>query len=92
VKKTVQDNKMTTNKGVKCFNCNKHAGHIARDCPEPKKDKITSTKETGMFVGCCMFINEDEVNEDEKEINETDINEYKNNKRERKRVHVCRYL
>jgi hypothetical protein len=81
VKKTVQDNKSTTNKGVKCFNCNKHAGHIARDCPEPKKDKNeSSTKETGMFVGCCMFINEDEVNENEKEVTETEINEYKNNK------------
>jgi hypothetical protein len=28
-----------TGKGIKCFNCNKFAGHIANDCPEEKKKK-----------------------------------------------------
>lgn len=40
--------------GVKCFNCNKFAGHYAKDCPELKKTKTSDDKkETGMFVGMC---------------------------------------
>ena len=41
-------NKETKGKGVKCFNCNKYAGHIAKDCPEEKKTK--EKKETGMLT------------------------------------------
>ena len=41
--------------GIKCFNCNKYAGHYAKDCPESKKKKATDEKkETGMFVGMCV--------------------------------------
>ena len=32
----------------KGFNCNKHAGHVAKDCPEPKQER-TTTKETGIL-------------------------------------------
>jgi hypothetical protein len=47
----------TVGKGLKCFNCNKFAGHLSKDCPEPRRDN-TNTKpkesnETGMFVGVC---------------------------------------
>ena len=80
VKKMIQVNKLTTNEGVKCFNCNKHAGHIAEDCPEPKKERSkSSTKETGMFVGCCMFDNDYKANEDPKEVNKTETKESNNN-------------
>ena len=27
---------------IKCFNCNKYAGHVANDCPEEKKIKKSS--------------------------------------------------
>ena len=82
VKKTAYENKLT-NKGVKCFNCNKHAGHIAKDCPEPKKERNESnTKETGMFVGCCMFDNEDEIVEITKEPKEMKVVDKKNDKNE----------
>ena len=48
-------------KGMKCFNCNKYAGHIAKDCPEKKKEKGgEEKKETGMFVGMCEFIETNE--------------------------------
>ena len=41
--------------GIKCFNCNKFAGHYAKDCPEKKKTKASDEKkETGMFVGMCV--------------------------------------
>ena len=41
--------------GIKCFNCNKFAGHYAKDCPEKKKTKASDKKkETGMFVGMCV--------------------------------------
>ena len=47
----------TVGKGLKCFNCNKFAGHLSKDCPEPRCE-TTSTKskesnKTGMFVGVC---------------------------------------
>jgi hypothetical protein len=44
------------NKGIKCFNCNRYAGHIARDCPEPKREVKMKNKsnESGMFVGICQ--------------------------------------
>ena len=47
----------TVGKGLKCFNCNKFAGHLSKDCLEPRRDN-TNTKpkesnETGMFVGVC---------------------------------------
>ena len=44
------------NKGVKCFNCNRYAGHIARDCPEPKREfkKKSKPNKSGMFVGICQ--------------------------------------
>ena len=51
---TAGANKETKGKGVKCFNCNKYAGHIAKDCPEEKKTK--EKKETGMFVGIVETI------------------------------------
>ncbi len=48
-------------KGVKCYNCNKYAGHIAKDCPEPKKLRLPVQEqqreqplENGMFVGLCL--------------------------------------
>ena len=45
--------------GIKCFNCNKFAGHYAKDCPEKKKTKTSDEKkETGMFVGMCVQENE----------------------------------
>lgn len=25
--------------GIKCYNCNKYAGHISRDCPEPRRER-----------------------------------------------------
>ena len=41
--------------GIKCFNCNKFAGHYAKDCPEKKKTKVSDKKiETRMFVGKCV--------------------------------------
>ena len=46
-------------KGLKCFNCNKYAGHIAKDCPEPRKERTNKREttnaatENGMFVGTC---------------------------------------
>ena len=44
-------------KGMKCFNCNKYAGHMAKDCPEKKKQKGgEETKETGTFVSICEEI------------------------------------
>jgi hypothetical protein len=39
------------NKGDKCFNCNKQAGHIVKDCADLKKNSKSSTRETGIFVG-----------------------------------------
>ena len=38
-------------KKLKCFNCNKYAGHISKDCPNKKWDADSAVKETGMFVG-----------------------------------------
>ena len=45
-------------KGIKCYNCNKYAGHIAKDCPKPKKQRPFNRSapqerpaENGMFVG-----------------------------------------
>ena len=49
-----KDNK----KKLKCFNCNKYAGHISKDCPDKKRDADSAVKETGMFVGCCVEIND----------------------------------
>ena len=47
-------------KGLKCFNCNKYAGHISKDCPEPRRENTTTknreSNETGMFVGTCEEI------------------------------------
>jgi hypothetical protein len=54
-------NKQNNNKNnngdgrIKCFNCNKYAGHISKDCPE-KKFRDDDVKETGMFVGVCVEI------------------------------------
>ena len=46
-----------TEKGMKCFNCKKYAGHVAEYCPEKKKAKGgEEKKETGMFVGICKSI------------------------------------
>ena len=66
-------------KGIKCFNCNKYAGHIAKDCPEPKqarnkkgdkKEKDDDKPETGMFVGMAIsfFDNLSENNDDDDEV------------------------
>ena len=52
-----------TGKGIKCFNCNKFAGHIAKDCPDEKKKKTADKKETSFFVGCAV-----EAEEEEEEI------------------------
>jgi hypothetical protein len=44
-------------KGMKCFNRNKYAGHMAKDCPEKKETQSgEEKKETGMFVGICKEI------------------------------------
>ena len=46
-------------KGIKCFNCNRYAGHIARDCPKPRRiprHPKAKTAETGMFVGMANKI------------------------------------
>ena len=51
------DKSKTNNKDLKCFNCGKFAGHIAKDCPEPKKERNAKT-ETGMFVGVCIAIDQ----------------------------------
>ena len=68
--KTHGDGNRPPPKGVKCFNCNKHAGHIAKDCPEPKRER-TTTKETGMFVGMCTIDYEDiEANEKKQDMND----------------------
>jgi len=60
--------KTTVGKGVKCFNCNKYAGHISRDCPEPRRELPTSNKEasltkSGMFVGVCEEIHQIDNND-----------------------------
>jgi hypothetical protein len=50
---------------IKCYNCNKYVGHIARDCPEPKRPpRGEKKKETGMYVGMCEEINGMEATDD----------------------------
>ena len=67
------------NKGIKCYNCNKYAGHITKDCLEPKEEQNDDAKkETGMFVG-CMFDYEKEVDNKRNEI-DMKSNENKQNK------------
>ena len=51
VKKSVYKCKSFMNNGDKWFNCNNQAGHIVKDCAEPKKNSKSSTRETGIFVG-----------------------------------------
>ena len=53
--------KKNKGRGIKCFNCNKYTGHIAKDCPEPtqtrKKQGYKNDKdkyETEMFVGMAV--------------------------------------
>jgi hypothetical protein len=52
-------------KKLKCFNCNKYAGHVAKDCPEEKKEKKKKNKEddkekeTQMFVGMVDVIDKE---------------------------------
>ena len=61
---------VTTNKNVKCFNCNRYAGHIARDCPEPKRQpkqqqQQHKSNESGMFVGMADKANKANVTTNE---------------------------
>ena len=45
---------------IKCYNCNIHVGHIARDCPEPKRaGRGEKKKESGMYVVMCEEIMEE---------------------------------
>ena len=53
--------------GIKCFNCNKFAGHYARDCPEQTKGTQNAGAESGMFVGCAFNVNEDNNNKEDKD-------------------------
>ena len=55
---TLNDEKKKYNKDIKCYNCGKNVGHIAKDCPEPKRERNVKTK-TGMFVGVCIEIDEE---------------------------------
>ena len=72
-------NKLTTNKGVKCYNSSKHTGHIAKGCREPKKEQNNdSKKETGMFVS-CMFDYENKINNEQNKKN-MKINKNEQNK------------
>ena len=47
-------------KNIKCYNCNKFAGHLSKDCPEKRKDK-GKAPEHGMFVGMCTVVHEQNV-------------------------------
>ena len=70
-KSNTAGDKSKVNQGVKCFNCNKFAGHYARDCPESKRNKNENTKtETGMFIGMMIeeLIDDDDEDTDE-EVN-----------------------
>ena len=73
-------------KGVKCFNCNKHARHITKDCPEPKQE-CTTTKETGMFVGMCTIDYEDIEATEKKQDKNDKYNE--NNDKEWTFISIC---
>ena len=74
--------KKNKGKGVKCFNSNKYAGHIAKDYPETnqgrkkrgdkkEKDNDNDKPEMGMFAGMAItfFDNLSENNEDEVKYN-----------------------
>ena len=50
-------NKDGVGKHIKCYNCNKFAGHLSKDCPEKRKDK-DKAPEHGMFVGMCTVVYE----------------------------------
>ena len=55
---TLNDEKKKYNKDIKCYNCGKNAGHIAKDCPEPKRERNVKT-ETGIFLGVCIEIDKE---------------------------------
>ena len=33
--------------GIKCYNCNKFAGHISKDCPEPRRERKGQQQQQG---------------------------------------------
>lgn len=88
MKKTRNKNKLTKNKCVKCVLCNKHAGHIAKDSLEHKKELNKDIKKaTGVITSCCMFDYKkdifkvtDKVKKTETESNRNNYNENKHNK------------
>ncbi len=57
-------------KGVKCYNCNRYAGHLSKDCPKPRRQPKTTRfnkqSESRMFVGMANKDEETKINSDKK--------------------------